>query len=189
MRTTLILRQIAGAAAQPKLPFPKAFTPAVVARLQPPTENWLPSLVNAPITLPPQLIPPQEVDPSTVNAVVRKLWRIGKSYLQFYRQGYNQWRSNRDIRKVLRRELMRNIHFVRVPGSSSIAMTRSEFQFLIRTKKDSRKMPCTQIVQRGTNWCSIPNCGPDIWRIHTAYCLLVWKCVPSFNCHSARSIG
>jgi len=141
MRTTLILRQIAGGATQPKLPFPNAFTPAIVRRLQPADENWLPSLVNAPITLPPQLIPPQQVDPSALNAVARKLWRTAKSYIQFYKQGYKQWSSNRDIRKVLRRKLMSSMQFANVPGSSSVAMTRSEFQLLIRTKRDSRVMP------------------------------------------------
>lgn len=143
MRTTALLRQaIAGAGAQRKLPLPTTYTSQTFLRLTQQATAFLPSPINVPTTLPPIFIPPKEIDRTKRWAVAKILYHRAKSYYQFYKAGIKQFNSNRKIRMLLKVELMKQFKNINVPGSANIAMTRSEFQLMIRTKQDWRKMPC-----------------------------------------------
>jgi hypothetical protein len=144
MRPSSLLRQVAtGASAQRKLPLPQIFSPGAVPRLKPSQADFLPSLINAPTTLPPVFITPKEADTKKGNAIAKQLYYTAKSYLTFYKTGIKQFNTNRKIRKFLKRELSKSFANIKVPGSATIDMTRSEFQLCIRTKRDWRKMPRT----------------------------------------------
>ena len=141
MRVSPLLRQMAaGASGQPKLPLP-TFYPSSIPRLRPSKEDFLPSVVNAPTTLPPVFIAPREVKDSEINSIGKRVYYKAKSYYQFYKTGIKQFNHNRKMRNVLKRELMKNLTYIKIPGSGNIAVARSEFQLLIRTKRDWRKMP------------------------------------------------
>jgi hypothetical protein len=137
-----LLRQILGASAQRKLPLPTIYPAGSVPRLTPPRADFLPSLINAPTTLPPVFIPPPEVDSEQRWDVAKKLYYRARSYYKFYKEGVKQANSNRKIRKFLKSELMKSFAHINIPGTANIVMTRSEFQLCIRTKRDWRKMPC-----------------------------------------------
>ena len=144
MRSSSVLRQVAAAtsAGRIRLPRPNIIPPGNLLRLRPEGAEWLESPVNAPTTFPPVLLP------ATVDK--HKLWGTGKhalnwlkNYLAFHRQGLLQLRSNRKIRKILKGQLMKELQNVAVPGSANINLVRSEFQMMIRTRRDNRKAPCT----------------------------------------------
>jgi hypothetical protein len=145
MRPSPLLRQIAAnaASAQRKLPLPTIYPSAAVPRLKPPHAEWLPSLVNAPTTLPPSFITPKQVNKKEMWAVAKQVYHKAKSYYAFYKAGMQQFNTNRKIRRFLKRELMKQFTHIQIPGSATIVMSRSEFQMCIRTKQDWRKMPCT----------------------------------------------
>jgi len=148
MRPTSILRQLAANAhPKTKLPLPQILTPTAVPRLTPPTANFLPSLVNAPSTLPPVLIPPPYIplDGFMNFPLPRIAYHVAHSYYTFFKTGVRQVFANRKIRKQLKKELMKSFGNIQIPGTANIVMTRSEFQMLIRTKRDLRKMPCTSL--------------------------------------------
>jgi hypothetical protein len=150
MRPSPLLRQIAQQQTQRKLPLPNFYPPASVPRLKPPQADFLPSLINCPTTLPPKFITPKEVDKTAWFGVGKALYHMGKSYYKFYKTGVKQAYSNRKIRKLLKGELMKSIVNINVPGSAIIAMSRSEFQMCIRTRRDWRKMPRTSLVTKLT---------------------------------------
>jgi hypothetical protein len=155
MRPTSFLRQVATAtrtSPQRKLPLPNIIPPNSVPRLKPPQADFLPSLINCPTTLPPIFISPPKIDKTKDKdkpkktfswEVAKFLYWTAKSYFTFYKAGISQANSNRKIRKFLKSELMKSFKYINVPGSANIAMTRSEFQLCIRTKRDWRKMPRT----------------------------------------------
>jgi hypothetical protein len=142
MRPSLLLRQVAaGAPTMAKLPLPQIYPSNPVPRLKPPQEQFLPSIINAPTTLPPVFIEPKVADPTAWWRHPKNRYWQAQSYFKFYRAGINQIRENRKIRKILKNELNKSLTNVNIPGSANVAITRSEFQMLIRTKRDSRKMP------------------------------------------------
>jgi len=146
MRPTPLLRQLAAnSTTQTKLPLPQIFSPGPVPRLTPPKADFLPSHINAPTTLPPALIPPPKIDMDGFMKfpIPRILYHRAKSYYTFYKAGIKQVFANQKIRKLLKKEVMKGFNHIQIPGSANIVMTRSEFQMLIRTKRDVRKMPCT----------------------------------------------
>jgi hypothetical protein len=145
MRASPLLLQIAAAASkaqQRKFPLPNLFPAKKVRRLAPPGADYLPSLINAPTTIPPTLLPPEKLaEDGTLFATGRNWYWKAKSYFIFYKAGLKQFNQNRKVRKVLKKKLMASFKDINVPGSANIVMTRSEFQMLIRTRRDWRKMP------------------------------------------------
>ena len=148
MRPSPILRQLAAnIAPQRKLPLPQILPKSPVLRLKPRNEDYLPSIINAPTTLPPAMIPPKRVDLDTKGqwnfAIMRTVFYRAQSMFTFYRTGLKQAFENRKVRKKLKKELMKSFSHIKIPGSANIVMTRSEFQMMIRAKRDLRKMPRT----------------------------------------------
>jgi hypothetical protein len=126
---------------QAKLPLPPKFFDDQLPRLRPQNRDFLPSPINAPTTLPPELIAPKEVKNSEFNSIAKRLYYTAKSYYQFYKTGLKQFNQNRKIRTIIKNELYLNLKHIKIPGSGNLAMVRSEFQMMIRTKRDWRKMP------------------------------------------------
>jgi hypothetical protein len=145
MRPSPFLLQVTAAASkaqQRKLPLPNLFPAKTVNRLTPRGADYLPSLINAPTTIPPTLLPPEKfIEAGYLFATGRNWYWILKSYYVFYKAGLKQFNQNRKVRKILKKKLMESFKNINVPGSANIAMTRSEFQMMIRTKRDWRKMP------------------------------------------------
>src|SRR5271154_4648564 len=185
MRPTPLLRQLAAnSTPQTKLPLPQIFPSGPVPRLRPAKANFLPSLVNAPTTLPPVLIPPPKVELNGfMNFPLPKIYYYRwRSYYTFYKAGIKQVFANQRIRKVLKQELMKEFNHIQIPGSANIVMTRSEFQMLIRTKRDVRKMPCIRPFPRGVEL----TLGDSFWARQRNFCgnyssshYVVWSLVSS----------
>jgi len=145
MRPSSLLRQAAAAAASAarvRLPRPNIIPPGKPLRLRPEGAEWLESPVNAPTTFPPVLLP-ATVDKHKLWGTAKHALNWLKNYLAFHRQGLLQLRSNRKIRKILKGQLMKQLQNVAVPGSANINLVRSEFQMMIRTRRDNMKAPCT----------------------------------------------
>jgi hypothetical protein len=150
MRRSPLLLQVAAAAAkaqQRTLPLPNIYPTKNVPRLTPKGANYLPSLINAPTTIPPTLMPPEKfIEAGFLFATGRNWYYKLKSYYIFYKAGMKQFNHNRKARKVLKNKLMESFKFINIPGSATIVMSRSEFQMMIRTKRDWRKMPSMSII-------------------------------------------
>jgi hypothetical protein len=139
---------------QQKLPLPEVFDGHSKNRLRPPKSDFLPSLINAPTSLPPVFIKPEPADTKKWFSTAKDIYYKGKSYFVFYKTGLTQVKDNRyscrrergvnrrKIRKVLKAELMRQFKNIHIPGSSNIRICRSEFQMCLRTSRDLKKMPC-----------------------------------------------
>jgi hypothetical protein len=147
MRVSRILWQEAAAAAtaasrpQKKLPLPRTFPIETKYRLLPSKTELLPSLINAPTTFAPVFIPASEEGRGGWFGNGKYLYRASKAWLTFYKTGLKQTRANLKLRKELKKELMNSLQYVKVPGSQMITMCRSEFQTMVRTKRDMMKLP------------------------------------------------
>ena len=80
---------------QRKLPLPQIFHSGPAARLRRATFDFLPSLVNAPTTLPPVFIAPVEADKQKWFATAKQTFYKLRSYYTFYRTGMKQFNQNR----------------------------------------------------------------------------------------------
>jgi len=188
MRPTALLRQVAaGAQTQRKLPLPDIGPSRHLLRLTQPSAGVLPSAINCPTTLPPVFIAPKEIDRTKHWAVAKIIYHKAKSYYQFYKAGIKQFNSNRKIRKILRPELMRQFKNINVPGSANIAMSRSEFQLMIRTKRDWRKMPC--ILDVFVANISVWSCRIACRRVHARNCMDLWISISSWDLYYNRAAG
>ena len=188
MRPSPLWRQIAtGASTQTKLPLPRIYPATSVPRLKPPQANFLPSLVNCPTTLPP-ILTVTEVDKTKRWDVAKTIYYTAKSFYTFYRTGIKQFNSNRKIRKFLKNELMKSFNHIKIPGTSNIVMSRSEFQMCIRTRRDWRKMPCTTSVEVCVD-NSIRSFCVNFWRIYPYHRMAFWNVVPPWNMYYTGSIG
>ena len=133
-------------AQQPKLPLPNLLSSSTTRRLRRPDQDFLPSTINAPTTIPPHFVIPKDdqhprrgvLDFSTGKLIYYK----AKAYLVFYKTGLKQFNQNRKHRKKLKQQLMTQMGNIMIPGSAVVELCRSEFQMLVRTKRDWRKMPC-----------------------------------------------
>jgi hypothetical protein len=140
MRLSPLVRQIAGQATQRKLPGPQIFEQPAVPRLTPPNNPFLPSLINAPTTLPPVLTS-VDVNMKERFGVLKRIYYLGRSYFIFYKTGIKQSFKNISMRRYYKAQLQASLNRIMIPGSSNVDMTRSELQVCIRTRRDLRKLP------------------------------------------------
>jgi hypothetical protein len=192
MRPAPILRQVATAAAsraqprvQAKLPLPTVFPANTKKRLLPSKTPYLPSPVNCPTTFAPILGLPTEVGTGW-NATGKYILKQAWAYLMFYKEGVQLTRRNMKVRKDLKKELLKSLKNVNIPGSQMITMTRSEFQLMIRTKRDMRKLPC--MFFRNKTDSSVRHHIIDCGRADADYCVVFRKLISScYVCHSVVS--
>ena len=157
MRHSPILWQVAAAAARPRakapipqqsLPLPTTFPTKTNIRLLPSKIALLPSPLNCPTTHPPVLTVAKQEDYtgwwSTGKYIIAKV----NAYITFYKAGMKQTFDNMKLRKELKNELLKSLPNINIPGSSMITMSRSEFQMMVRTKRDMKKLPRTLFCYR-----------------------------------------
>ena len=218
MRASPILRQLAANAARiprpapqssltqqhhGKLPLSDPVTHVPIARLRRSQQDFLPSAINAPTTLTAPFIPKTDVDLKKWFGNGKDWYYKVRRYVIFYKTGVKQFNYNRKIRKVLKADLMKSLGNINIPGSSSIAMSRSEFQMCLRTRKDWQKMPCTtrypvsrpllsgfRFRSRVLACNSLLSAYKSVWiggsacgRVHSHHSLVDRHKIPSRNMH------
>ncbi|CCG83391.1 Putative uncharacterized protein [Taphrina deformans PYCC 5710] len=119
---------------------------------------FLPSRVNAPTTLPPPLVLPEARKPEEYR--LKYAYKVGKSYLQFYKTGFKQILGNRKTAKLIRARHVDDPILRSIPGTNvdhktgqlitaahgHDKLTRAEFQFIKRHAKDIKKVPVFAVL-------------------------------------------
>lgn len=123
----------------------------------------LSSRLNAPTTLPPPLILPESRKAEEYR--IKYYYRVGKSYLTFYKTGFKQVLNNRKTAKLIRAAHLDSPLVRAIPGStidhttgqvlqpaasssaeSRESLSRAEYQFLRRHARDIKKVPIFAVL-------------------------------------------